>query len=151
MSLLLVLATSVTLLAQSLTEYKWSQHGISFKVPNNTEIVTNNSEIFEVDNNNFNVKLEVLKGYELSPEDIGQMTVELARDKGMKVADAEIQTFEGTGCWGISIEGERKGDKLCCAFLVSNKSDMQVFITVQYGYGFEEEANDIINSVKMTK
>jgi len=151
LSLFLVLATSFTLLAQSLTEYSWKQHGVSFKVPSGAKVVTNNSEVFEVDNSEYNVKLEVVKGYELTPEEIGSLVVELASEKGMKVGNAEIQTFDGPGYWGISIEGERKGDKLCCAFLVSNNSDMQIFISVQYGYGLEEEANNIVNSVKMTK
>lgn len=151
LSIFLLVATTIAFHAQQLTTYTWSHHGVSFKVPSDAKIVTNNSDIFEVDNASFNVYIEVFDGDGLSPEDIGRGVVELAREAGMKVADGEIQTWDGKGFWGISIEGERSGDQLCCAILNSTKSDLKIYVKIQYGNGYQKEANDIVNSISMSK
>ena len=138
--------------AQGLTSYTWKQHGVHFKVPGGAKILQSGNDVFEVDNDEFNVSIHLFDGSEATEDQMAELLLEAAEQQEMKdIQKAQIQEFSNSGVEGVSIEGNRSGDGICCALIMGKESHVMALVTIVYGHGLEEKANDIVNSITMTE
>lgn len=132
-------------------DYQWESHGLTFKVPEGMDVIKSEADIFELDNESFFISLEIGDFEGASGDELGESLVKYAKQKGMKIEDAESGSFSGEGFEGAYLEGDRESDNACVALLFSKQSSLLVVVTIIYGKGFETAANDVVNSFKFEK
>lgn len=150
---LVAMFTFIGVQAQTaLVPYKWDAFGLKFKVPESSDILESSNERFVVDNPNLRVEIQSYNGPALDSDDMSTVLLSWAEDAGISYNEStEVQSFSGSGLEGVSIEGDRSGDQVAVAIMISTKSNIAVVVSVIYGTGLEQVANDIINSFSMSK
>lgn len=153
LSFVLILVSYTFVNAQTaLVPYKWDAYGLKFQVPENSDILESSETRFVVDNPNLKVEIEAYDGPALGSDDLSNIVIQLAENEGIVYDEStEVQQFANSGLQGMSIEGDRSGDGIAVAMLLSERSNNVVAVKVIYGHGLENVANDIINSFTMTK
>lgn len=133
--------------AQNLSQLEWAQYGLRFSVPDDLNVIQNSEDTFEVDNDSFNVLLNIGEWSDQTDGNaLGKALGEYAKNQGLSMDKAEIQEFKGEGLEGICIEGDREKDCGCYALLCNESKHILIFVAITYGNGYEETANNIINS-----
>lgn len=152
-TILLVLMPFCFAAAQTaLVPYKWDALGMKFQVPESSDILESSDSKFVVDNPNLRVEIEAYEGLNFSSDEMAEAVMSLAEEQGIIYDEStEVQQFSNSGLQGFSLEGNRDGDGIAVALLLSERSDITAAVTVIYGDGLEDVANDIINSFTMSK
>ncbi|MDL2223443.1 hypothetical protein LJB98_05030 [Bacteroidales bacterium OttesenSCG-928-M11] len=141
-TLFALIAISLSVSAQQ--RYTWEQYGLSFSVPKSFQILENTAESFEAENEEMSLTIELLDYEGLSPEFMGTLLGQMAKDSGMR--NAEVGELVLTTLEGAYIEGEIKGVNVIYIVLMDTDSNIALLGSIVYEDGYEVPATRIVNS-----
>ncbi len=148
LSFFTIAAISISVQAQELVRYSWPSLGISELVPVGADILESTSDVFEVDSEEFNIRIEAWDGSDASGDDLFALLEEGAEQAGISYT-TDFNTFTTKTSEGIYVKGyDSHGNLVYFGLIGSNSSDLLVTMRIVYGEGNDSTAIKILKSVE---
>lgn len=146
----ILIFTTITLKAQTeLTPYGWEKWGIYTLVPVGAEINENTENAFEVENDEFLIRLEIWDTNDASVDDLANILVEGAAESGISNL-SEISDFSANGNSIAYVTGrDSAGNAILFGLIFGGSENTFVQYTVVCESSNWDIAVQMISSVEM--
>lgn len=143
LSILLTLHTAIW--AQAMTNWNWSQYGLSFDAPSNLKIQTNNATDFVAKSSMLTISINVMDYTGITLEEMAGELGSFAEEIGM-AADSEVGPLRLTTLVGVYIDGTLGNKNALLAILADEESNIAVAVAIEYDDEEYELPTKILNS-----